>query len=58
VEEKTNKGIQGITSSISYLNVEAHNFKLKLALIYMVQQVPIVSTPMEDPLPIYISLSF
>jgi len=31
-------GVQGITSSLAHPNVDANNFKLKLALISMVQQ--------------------
>jgi len=31
-------GVQGIASSIAHLNINANNFKLKPALISMVQQ--------------------
>jgi len=43
--------IQGITSSIVCLNVEAHKFEHKPALISMVQQAQLDGAPMEDPNP-------
>jgi len=42
-------GIQGITSSIARLTVDADNFELKLALISMVHQSQFGETPLEDP---------
>ena len=42
-------GVQGITSSLTRPNVEAHNFKLKPALIFMVKQSQFGGTPLEDP---------
>lgn len=41
--------VQGNHSSITRPGVEATNFKLKLALISMVQQSQFGGTPMEDP---------
>jgi len=41
-------GVQGIAPSIAYLNVDANNFELKLALISMVQQSQFRGTALED----------
>jgi len=41
-------GIQGITSSITRPSIDANNFKLKPALIFMVQQSQLGGTPLED----------
>jgi len=40
--------VQDITSSIAHPNVEANNFELKPALISIVQQSQLGSTPLED----------
>jgi len=40
--------LHSITSSIAWPTVEAHNFKLKLALMSMVQQAQFGGTAMED----------
>ena len=42
-------GVQGIASSIAQLTVDAKNFKLKPALISMVQQSQFDGTPLKDP---------
>jgi len=42
-------GVQGIASSIAQPAVDANNFKLKPALISMVQQSQFGRTPLEDP---------
>jgi len=41
-------GVQDITSSIARPNVEAHNFKLKSALISMLHQAQFGGASMED----------
>jgi len=41
-------GVQGIGSSITRPNVKANNFKLKPALISMVQQSQFGGIPLED----------
>ena len=41
--------VQGIASSIAHPIVDANNFKLKLALISMVQQSQFGEMPLEDP---------
>ena len=41
--------VQGIASSITQPVVDANNFKLKLALISMVQFSQFGGTPLEDP---------
>jgi len=41
-------GVQGISSNIARLNIEATNFELKPALISMVQQYQFGGNPLED----------
>jgi len=42
-------GVQGIALSIAHPNVEANNFELKLAVIFMVQQSQSGDILLEDP---------
>jgi len=41
--------VQGNTSNIARRNVDANNFQLKPALVFMVQQSQFGETPLEDP---------
>ena len=48
LREFVTPGVQGITSSITRLTIDANNFELKPALISMVQQSQFGGTPLED----------
>jgi len=51
--------VQGIISSMAHPNVDANNFKLKSALISIVQQSQFGGTPSEDPnlhLPVFLEV--